>query len=308
MSFYPIDMNTYLGQTVNYGRYLSASVEYWQLPEFSENKSLEQILNSEKLRLGIDDPQINNLLAEVRGTLRDFKEAKLQDRYANDVFAAYKDIWRSYSRVNEIRQLLDIELYKFKNYHLIKETGSITETNTEIDKNILNLTDQLDELRPINDWFWNVLDKLRYCFENFVPELFEREKELFYKLPYVDEQFVLYYKIIENPQLDPTTQPGPNQPDQPEPVNQPSPGVKLKWNGSNDALYDLFAQLSLVNVSQSTGLIGNTIEDIARFIAGNFDGMPTAETIERRIRAFREPNGQRPKRSRIELDIFKGEQ
>lgn len=91
---------------------------------------------------------------------------------------------------------------------------------------------------------------------------------------------------------------------QPQPAE---PGVKLKWGGSNDALYDLFAQLSLVNNTTNNSLLDNTIEELARFIATNVEGMPTAETIGRRIRAFREPAGYRPKRGRIVLDITKGE-
>lgn len=90
------------------------------------------------------------------------------------------------------------------------------------------------------------------------------------------------------------------------PAPQPAqPGVKLQWNGTNDSLYDLIAQLSLQNTTGSTPLLGNTIEGLAQFLGDNVEGMPSVETIDRRIRAFREPQGEKPKRGRIELHINK---
>lgn len=83
------------------------------------------------------------------------------------------------------------------------------------------------------------------------------------------------------------------------------PGVKLQWNGTNDSLYDLFAQLSLTNVSATKPLLENTIEGLAKFLAAYVEGMPSVETIERRIRAFREPTASPPVRGRIELHINK---
>ena len=91
-----------------------------------------------------------------------------------------------------------------------------------------------------------------------------------------------------------------------EPLPVPAePGVKLQWNGTSDSLYDLIAQLSLQNVTSTKPLLGNTIEGLARFLTDHVEGMPSVETIERRIRAFREPQGQTPKRGRIELHINK---
>lgn len=80
--------------------------------------------------------------------------------------------------------------------------------------------------------------------------------------------------------------------------------IKLKWNGNNRVLYDLFAQLTLINAQSGQTLIGNSIKELAQFLQENVDGLPTKETIEREIEKMREPNGiEKAKRGRIDLHI-----
>ncbi|ADB41831.1 hypothetical protein [Spirosoma linguale] len=88
---------------------------------------------------------------------------------------------------------------------------------------------------------------------------------------------------------------------EPEPME---PGVKLQWNGNKRALYDLFAQLTLIDVEPGKGLIGNSIKDLARFLSNNVEGFATANTIERELEKMREPQGiEKAKRGRIQLNI-----
>ena len=92
-------------------------------------------------------------------------------------------------------------------------------------------------------------------------------------------------------------------------VPQPTePGVKLQWNGTNRALYDLFAQLSLTSIGPNKSLIGNTITGLAQFLAVNVEGLPDVATIERELQKMREPQGiEKAKRGRIDLNITKGD-
>jgi|GEM_PF-2844100 len=70
-----------------------------------------------------------------------------------------------------------------------------------------------------------------------------------------------------------------------ESTPQPTDKVKLKWNGSNRALYHIFAQFKLMNNGKSGNgsntLISNSDENIAEFISQSFEGMPRPETILR---------------------------
>ncbi|WP_019987545.1 hypothetical protein [Rudanella lutea] len=79
--------------------------------------------------------------------------------------------------------------------------------------------------------------------------------------------------------------------------------VKLRWTGGNDALYDLFAQLTIMNNREgTTTLLPDTLDDIAYFINQSFEGMPSTNTIKASLSKFRGSN--RPKRFR--LDVRKG--
>ncbi|MFD1141932.1 hypothetical protein ACFQ4C_12470 [Larkinella insperata] len=81
-------------------------------------------------------------------------------------------------------------------------------------------------------------------------------------------------------------------------------GVKLQWNANKRALYDLFAQLTLMDVEPGKHLVGNTIKELARFLADNVEGCPKASTIERELEKMREPQGiEKAKRGRIDLNI-----
>ncbi|QJD77813.1 hypothetical protein [Spirosoma rhododendri] len=82
--------------------------------------------------------------------------------------------------------------------------------------------------------------------------------------------------------------------------------VKLLWNGTNRVLYDLFAQLSLIDVKPGQRLIGNTIKELARFLSEHVEGLPSVETVERELEKMREPQGlEKAKRGRIDLHITK---
>lgn len=82
------------------------------------------------------------------------------------------------------------------------------------------------------------------------------------------------------------------------------PVTKLQWNGNKRVLYDLFAQLTLIDVKPGERLIGNTLKELARFLSDHVEGFPGATTIERELEKMREPQGiEKAKRGRIDLHI-----
>ena len=81
--------------------------------------------------------------------------------------------------------------------------------------------------------------------------------------------------------------------------------VKLKWDTDKAVLYDLFAQLSLVNGHNNKSIIGNTIENLAVFLSENVEGFPAPKTIETQIYHFRNSDKPKPKKNAISLSINK---
>lgn len=81
--------------------------------------------------------------------------------------------------------------------------------------------------------------------------------------------------------------------------------IKLKWNTNNSVLYDLFAQLSLINNHKNQSIIGNTIANLALFLSQNVEDLPTPSTIESEILRLRNKDANRPKKNTISLIIRK---
>lgn len=80
-------------------------------------------------------------------------------------------------------------------------------------------------------------------------------------------------------------------------------GLKLTWNYENAVLYDIFAQLSLMETAKNQPVIGNSIEHIAQWINENFEGFPSVDTINRQILSIRGDENNRPKRNQITIKV-----
>ncbi len=147
--------------------------------------------------------------------------------------------------------------------------------------------DALGEIRGIGKWYLKV-------FAGQYPDTYLRELSRIIK-KYKNENSDNIPKLDE--EISHT------QGKEPDPRSNQSE-IKLQWNGTNRALYDLFAQLSLQSTESNKPLIGNTIIGLAEFLSANVEGLPDAKTVERELQKMREPQGlEKAKRGRIDLDI-----
>ncbi|RIV27382.1 hypothetical protein DYU11_03460 [Fibrisoma montanum] len=82
------------------------------------------------------------------------------------------------------------------------------------------------------------------------------------------------------------------------------PYVKLRWTGTNRSLYELFAQLSFIQVKPGKPLLDHSINELAEFLSACVEGLPQAETVERELEKMREDDGiSNSVRGRINLHI-----
>lgn len=230
MNDFPKGEKTNLGAFVDYCNFLAVTSGATR-PEFKEFVTpkyadlFEYILEKEK-ELNIVAPKLGDLITETNQLFRESKESKLQDRYANHVLNAYKDIWSSYKLIIELQGEIDLQRSELvteeESERILK--GQLVFDETPDQKELRKSSDSIESIRC---WVWNVLNRLRYSLETFAPELFQLNWELFYKLPYIDEQFCYYWKT---PDEDEEPQPAQTQPTEPG-VKKPRKKEKLTHKG-----------------------------------------------------------------------------